>query len=118
MGSFVGQECQPPAFTARQCRDKNQPGAAAFRQTFDLPAPATSRYFRWVAKTRFSEYQVYLYEIQFRFSAWGAVLHWSWVVQRTYVAGGVALGVKTEESHGAGLTRTLAIVGGICRLGP
>ena len=61
VGSFVGEECKPPAFSARQCRDKNQPGAAAFRQTFDLPSTATSRYFRWAAKTRFTDYQLYLY---------------------------------------------------------
>ena len=72
VGSFVGQECKPPAFAVAQCRVKNQAGAAAFRQAFDLPSPATSRYFRWVAKTRFSEYQLYLYEIQFRESGWGA----------------------------------------------
>ncbi len=96
VGSFLGQECKPPAFSASQCREKNQPGAAAFRQTFDLPAPAASRYFRWVAKTRFSEYQLYLYEIQFRFSAWGAVLllllGFSSCI---YIAGGVAHSVKT-----------------------
>ena len=97
VGSFVGQECKPPAFSARQCRAPNQPGAAAFRQTFDLPSPATSRYFRWVAKTRFSEYQLYLYEIQFRFSAWGAVLLLLLCLfSCAYVSGGVALGVKTE----------------------
>lgn len=69
--SFVAQECKPPAFSELVCRAKNQAVAAAFRQTFDLPSPATARYFRWVAKTRFSEYQLFLYEIEFRFSNWG-----------------------------------------------
>jgi hypothetical protein len=119
-GSFVGQECKPPTFSARQCRGPNQPGAAAFRQTFELPSPATSRYFRWVAKTRFSEYQLYLYEIQFRFSAWGAVtLLLLCLCSCAYVSGGVALGVKTEgkpwrlSSH-PHLPRWLELYGLVC----
>lgn len=97
VGIFVGQQCKPPAFRARQCREKNQAGAAAFRQTFDLPSASTSRYFRWVAKTRFSEYQLYLYEIQFRGSAWGAMLLiLSGLCTCFYVFGGIAMGARTD----------------------
>jgi hypothetical protein len=100
-GSFVAKECKPPAFTARQCREKNQPGAAAFRQAVDLPSPATSRYFRWVAKTRYSEYQLYLYEIEFRFSNWGEGFLLLVALGGTlYLGGGVALAAK---SRGAAL---------------
>lgn len=97
VGSFVAQECKPPAFTVAQCRVKNQAGTAAFRQTFDLPSAATSRYFRWVAKTRYSEYQLYLYEIQFRCSNWGfELLLILGLGGFAYVGGGVALAAKTE----------------------
>ena len=97
VGSFVGEECKPPAFAAAQCRVKNQAGAAAFRQAFDLPSPATSRYFRWVAKTRFSEYQLYLYEIQFRESGWGATLLLVLTVAScAYLVGGVGHAANTE----------------------
>jgi hypothetical protein len=96
-GSFVGKQCKPPAFSAAQCREKNQAGAAAFRTTFDLPTPATSRYFRWVAKSRYSEFQLYLYEIEFRGSNWAAVLLLLLGIGScVYVSGGVALAAKTE----------------------
>ena len=97
VGSYVGQECKPPAFSPLECRGKNQAGAAAFRQVFDLPSAATGRYFRWVAKTRYSEYQLFLYELEIRFSNWGVdFLLLLGIGSCTYLLGGVAAAAKTQ----------------------
>eukprot|EP01045_Picozoa_sp_COSAG04_P016938 COSAG04_NODE_1459_length_6621_cov_3.753450_2_plen_280_part_00 len=73
VGTFVAKECGPPDFTAAQCAATNSaPTAGEFTQEFTLPSAASSRYWRWVAKTRWTEFQVYLQEIEFHLAApWG-----------------------------------------------
>ena len=69
----MAKECGPPEWTAAQCAAANSaPTAGEFTQEFTLPSAASSRYWRWVAKTRWTEFQVYLQEIEFHLAApWG-----------------------------------------------
>jgi hypothetical protein len=103
-GSFVAKPCKPPDFAAAACAQPNS-GAlkvAKFRQVFTLPSSASGRYFRWVAKTRYSEYQVYLQEIEFRLApAWG----WAFLIvlmigSGGYLGGFAAYNYKTKGLRG------------------
>ena len=74
----------------------------AFKQTFELESSTSSRYWRWVAQTRYSEYQVYLQEIEFELAAdWG----WAFIgvlllLAGLYVAGFGAHNYKVKGLRG------------------
>ena len=64
-----------------------------FKQTFILPSSVSSRYWRWMAKTRYSQYQVYLQEIEFELTA-----AWGWPFIGLLLLG-IALYVAVFSAH-------------------
>jgi hypothetical protein len=71
-GSFVAKPCAPPSFVAADCATTPTAVTGKFRQVFALPSAASGRYWRWVAKTRFTEYQVFLQELELQtYAGWG-----------------------------------------------
>lgn len=100
IGKFVAKPCKPPEFTAADCSAPTSAAAAKFRQVFELPSPTSSQYFRWAAKTRYSEYQVYLQEIEFQASpAWG----WAFIIVLVLGVGGYVGGFSAYNHRTKGL---------------
>ena len=100
VGSFVAKPCKPPDFTAADCNTPSSMTTAKFRQVFELPSAASSQHFRWVSKTRYSEYQVYLQEIEFRTApAWG----WAFIIVLLLGSGGYVGGFAAYNYKAKGL---------------
>jgi hypothetical protein len=105
VGTFVAKPCKPPDFTPADCAAPSASTGAKFRQVFELPQAASSQHFRWVAKTRYSEFQVYLQEIEFQATpAWG----WAFIIvfmlgSSGYVGGFAAYNYRTKGLRGQAL---------------